>query len=173
MKNTKKLTENAKKIINNAKKVMRNETLYGSWIEDNGKQYVSDSHRILEINDPVGLPVIDAPKCLRCYERFENAKREDVYTLEIPSLKSIKEQVDTLRKEDKRGKPVVVSLGEGQPTVNAEYLFQISEALGGVDVVYVNKKKPTIYPLYMESAIGAALLCPCANPDNRQGYWMP
>lgn len=172
MANTKKLAKNAKKIINNAKKIAaENKSLQGAWIESNGKQYVSDSHRILEINNPVDLPIAEISGHVKCYKIVDDAKHDDTYTLKIPSLNDMKKQIQTLKKKN-RGQRILFSLGKGQPTVNAEYLFQLSEALGEVNTVHVNKNKPTKYPLYMENEIGTALLLPCNNPENREGYWV-
>ena len=173
MADTKKLAKNANKIINNAKKMASgNKSLQGAWIEENGKQYVCDSHRILEINNPIELPMADTATHIKTYKMIEDAKHGDTYELKISSLEEIKEQMQLLKDKKKNGQRILVSLGKGQPTVNAEYLFQMSEALGGINTVYVNKEKPTKYPLYMENEIGTALLLPCNNPDNREGYWL-
>lgn len=172
MGNTNKLAKNAKLIIRNAHNIAKeNKSLQGAWIDKNGKQYVCDSHRILEINAPIELPEADTPDHVKCYKIIEDAKHNDTYILKIPSLAEIKEEIKKLRNKNKYAS-ILVSLGKGQPAVNAEYLFQMSEALGGIDIVYINKYKPTKYPLYMESEIGTALLLPCYNPDDRQGYWL-
>lgn len=47
----------------------------------------------------------------------------------------------------------------------------MSEALGEINKVYINKSNSTKYPVYMESEIGVGLLLPCINLDNRKGYW--
>lgn len=173
MANTKKLAKNAKKIINNAKKIASgNKSLQGAWVDSNGKQYVCDSHRILEINTPIDLPIAETSSHVKCYKMIDDAKHDDTYTLKIPSLNEMKEQIQILKDKKSRGQRILISLGKGQPTVNAEYLFQMSEALGGIDTIYVNKNKPTKYPLYMENEIGTALLLPCNNPDDRKGYWL-
>ncbi len=172
MANADKLVKNAKRIISNAKKIAaENKSLQGAWIDTNGKQYVCDSHRILEINDPIDLPIADTTTPIKCYKIIEDTKRDNTYMIKIPSLEDMKEQMKIFKKEKKRGRRILLSLGKNQPVVNVEYLFQISEALGGIDIVYVNKENPTRYPLYMESEIGTALLLPCLNPNDREGYW--
>ena len=173
MTDTKKLAKNAKKIISNAKKIASgNKSLHGAWIDTNGKQYVCDSHRILEINIPIELPIVDIPIHINACKIIEDARHNDTYKIKIPPLEDIKEQIQILKEKKKNNQRIFVNLGKDQPTVNAEYLFQMSEALGGVDTVYVNKEKPTKYPLYMENEIGTALILPCHNPNNKEGYWL-
>lgn len=170
--NTEKLAKNAKLIIMNAKKTVKgNKSMHGAWIESNGKQYVCDSHRILEINNPIKLPESETVEHIKCYKMIDDLKRDDAYILVIPSLREMEEHIKELRERSKYRR-ILVSLGKGQPAVNAEYLFQMSEALGGVDIAYINKANPTNYPFYLESEIGTAYLLPCHNPKGRKGYWL-
>lgn len=170
----KQLAKNAKKIIRNAKRIAPTyKSIHGAWIEENGRQYVTDTHRILEINNPIELPALDenTTQC-KCMNIIKQAKRYDTYRFIIPSLDEMKEQIRILKKNKKRNQRILLSLGDGCYTVNAEYLFEMSEALGGVDAVYINKKSRKTHPLYLESDIGTAYILPCTATDSKEGYFL-
>lgn len=167
---TKKLIKTAKFIIRNAKKLASgNMSMHGSWIASNGKQYVCDSHQILEINNPVDIPVADTASHMDCEKIVVNAKKDNTYTLDIPSLNDMKKQIEKMKSE-KKGKRILFCFGNNQPTLNAEYLYRMSEALG-CNVLHINKDKPEKNPVYIENDIGTALMLPCENRERKVGWF--
>ena len=77
----------------------RKKSLHGAWIESNGKQYVCDSHRIFEINNPIELSEVEIhPHATKYYNIISNAKNDNTYIIEIPPLQDMKEQIKSLKK---------------------------------------------------------------------------
>lgn len=89
-----------KKLAKNAKKIdTENKSLHGAWIESDGKQYVCDSHRIFEINNPIELSEMEIPPhATKYYNIISNAKNDNTYIIEIPPLQDMKEQIKSLKK---------------------------------------------------------------------------
>ena len=154
------LAKNAKAIIKNAKRGV-NCTLHGAWIDKNGKQYVCDNFRILEINEPIELPTIseeiESKDYFKAYEVIKGAKQKETYDLEIPSVQELRAEIRILRSQmtskEKRTKKVAVTLIDKRLTLDAQYLLEISEALGGIKTIKVPVKSKGNEPVYKQNSI--------------------
>lgn len=174
------LAKNAKAIINSAMKLTSNVNLHGAWIAENGKQYVCDGFRILEINTPIELPSlpddIKIKDYLKVSEVIKEAKQKETYDLEIPSIQELRTEIKILRskmsaKEKKSKKAVAITLIDKGLTLNAQYLLEMSEALGGVKIIKVPVNSKGNEPVYAENDIGLGLILPIRNTDRPKGYW--
>lgn len=173
------LAKSAKAIIKSALKVSCNPALHGAWIAENGKQYVCDGFRILEINEPIELPSvaedIKSENYFKAYKVIEDVKQKDTYDLEIPSVQELKAEIKILRSQmtakEKRIKKVAVTLIDKGLTLDAQYLLEISEALGGIKTIKVPVKSKGNEPVYAENEISTGLILPVRNTDKPKGYW--
>lgn len=175
------LAKNAKAIIKNATKRASHRETHGAWIEaKTGKQYVCDGFRILEINDPIELPIlpgdIESKDYLKAYKVVEEAKQKDTYDLEIPSIQELKAEIKILKSQmsvkERKSKKVAITLIDKGLTLDAQYLLEISEALGGVEIIKVLVNSKGIEPVYTENEIGTGLILPVRNINKRlKGYW--
>jgi len=175
------LAKNAKAIIKNAVKCCYNTALHGAWIDDTtGKQYVCDGFRVLEINNPIDLPPlsedIKAEYYFKAYEIIKEARQKDSYDLEIPSVQELRAGIKITRskmpaKEKRSKKSFVITLIDEGLTLNAQYLLEMSEALGGVKTIKVPVNYKGNEPVYAENDIGVGLILPIKNTDRPKGYW--
>lgn len=173
------LARSAKTIIKNALKVSYNQALHGAWIAENGKQYVCDNYRILEINEPIELPPlpkeIESKDYFKAYKVIKGAKQKETYDLEIPSVQELKAEIKILKSQmtakEKRTKKVAVTLIDKGLTLDAQYLLEISEALGGIKTIKVPVKSKGNEPVYAENDIGVGLILPIKNTNALKGYW--
>ena len=155
------LAKNAKAIIKNALKLNYNPALHGAWIAENGKQYVCDGFRILEINEPIELPTIpeeiESKDYFKAYEVIKGAKQKETYDLEIPSVQELRAEIRILRSQmtskEKRTKKVAVTLIDKRLTLDAQYLLEISEALGGIKTIKVPVNSKGNEPVYKQNSI--------------------
>lgn len=174
------LAKNAKAIIKNAIKVTFNQSFHGAWIDKNGKQYVCDGFRILEINEPIELPelpnTINRTDYFKAYEIIEKAKAEPVYELKIPTVQELKAEIKIAKSQfsGKKNKcrSVSLTLIDKGLTLNAQYLLELSEALGGVETIYVSEHKTDTSPVFMTNEVGLGFLLPINNIKKKllKGY---
>lgn len=174
------LAKNAKAIINSAIKFSENVNNHGAWIAENGKQYVCDGFRVLEINEPIDLPPvsddIESSNYFKIYKIIENARQKDTYDLEIPSVQELRANIKITKskmsaKEKKNNKSVAITLIDKGLTLNAQYLLEMSEALGGIKTIKVPVNSTGREPVYAENDIGVGLILPIKNADRPKGYW--
>ncbi len=174
------LAKSANAIIKNAVKVSCNQALHGAWIAENGKQYVCDGFRILEINEPIELPTIpkeiESKDYFKAYKIIKGAKQKETYDLEILSVQELKAEIKILRSQmtakEKRTEKVAVTLIDKGLTIDAQYLLEISEALGGIKTIKVPVNSKGNEPVYAENDIGTGLILPVRNTNKRlKGYW--
>ena len=155
--------------------------LHGAWVDDiTGKQYLCDGFRILEINEPIELPPISKDIKRENYfnacKVIKEAKQKDTYDLEIPPVQELKAEIKILRSQmsvkERKIKGVAITLTDKGLTLNAQYLLEMSEALGGVETIKVPVNSKGIEPIYAENDIGTGLILPIRNTDKRlKGYW--
>ncbi len=174
------LAKNAKAIIKSALKVSCNPALHGAWVDKNGKQYVCDGFRILEINEPIELPPISedikSENYFKAYKFIKEVKQKETYDLEIPSAQELKAEIKILRSQmsakEKKINKVAVTLIDKGLTLDAQYLLEISEALGGIKIIKVPVNSKDNELVYAENEIGTGLILPVRNTDKRlKGYW--
>ena len=176
------LAKNAKSIIKNAIKKQNFATkLHGAWIDKNGKQYVCDGFRILEINKPIELPELpDTVKKSDYYEAYkviEEARAKSVYKLKIPSTQELKAEIKIIKSQISGKKTqysgVALTLIDKGLTLNAQYLLELSEALGGIETIYVSKHNTNTGPIFMINEVGLGFLLPIRNTrELPKGYWL-
>lgn len=175
------LAKNAKVIIKNAIKKQNFITkLHGAWIDKNGKQYVCDSFRILEINEPIELPELpDTVKKSGYYEAYkviEETRAKSVYKLKIPSIQELKAEIKIIKSQVSGKKTqyggVALTLIDKGLTLNAQYLLELSEALCDIKTIYVSKHNTNINPIFMVNEVGLGFLLPISNTRELKGYWL-
>lgn len=153
-----KLFTIANKFIKEAEKDHR-EKLWGAWIY-NGKQYVSNGYMILRINSPIELKESEGLGVFS--ENLIDKSSKNPTVVKIPNVQELKAEIRILSAKASKKARIVYRLGHGFALVNAKYLCDLSEALGGLDEVLVIDTKS---PIYGRSEIGDMILLP-VKADN-------
>lgn len=73
--------------------------------------------------------------------------------------------------KEKKIKKVAVTLIDNGLTLDAQYLLEISEALGGIKTIKVPVNPKGNEPVYAENDIGVGLLLPVRSVNKPKGYW--
>lgn len=154
-----------------------------SYTEENGKQYVCDTHVIFEFSDPMDLPEYPAKTDGERMERdksfgniikilnngFEEIIDEEV---EAPTANEIKSGIKQKKAEAKingdKVKGVLYSFGNGL-AINTRYLLYGVEATGTTTLKYKRRENQTshcvISSILMEGNGVRALMLPCNIKD--------
>ena len=132
----------AKSILKSAKKV-KNPALHGAWIAPNGKQYVCDDHTMMEIDDPIELPMLD-PGLTHIDQaaimKDLNWAKEEFKLPSIAELKTgIKEEKAKAKMDGKKLSGVAYYFS-GNLAVNAEWLLNAIKTTGA-EKLYTSGQK--------------------------------
>ena len=145
-------------------KASGNRALSGSWTVD-GKQYVCDGHRIMEILQPIELePLPDDVKPFDVKKIFTDlGKNPEAF--QLPTYGELKSMLQKARAawrlENGRRKVRFLFQIENGPALNAEYLLDALRATGADTLRTVKSNKGTfICPCYLESDAARVLLLP-------------
>lgn len=161
----------ASSIILSAIKRREISSVHGSWIATNGKQYVTDGARLLEINQPIDLAKVEN-STIDYVKLVTDLKSGDLFEVNIPSIQELEIEIKLLRAQKSKKQRIIFGFGEGLPAVNAEYLLGALKGIGQVSTIHMNVLNPCIKPLYIENELGTLFLLPVANPTNNSGYWI-
>lgn len=169
MARTKKMIE---EIIKNAEYAHPNNDMYhGAWVE-NGNQYVTDGYRMVMVYEPVDVKERDSEFTLSVQKKIDELEHDCTETITLPTVKEIRSQITELIGKRYRSEGVCYRIGDSTDlaVVNAKYLVECMEAIGATKIKY-NPLKPRMCPLYMETKIGKAILCPIAVNIDKIGFW--
>ena len=175
------LAKIAKDIVKNAPN--NNEFLQYSYMAENGKQYVCDTHVIFEFSDPMDLPEYPAKTDSERMERdkyfgslikilndgFEKNIDEEVETPTANEIKSrIKEKKAEAKINGDKVNSVLYSFGNGL-AMNTRYILYGVEATGTTTLKYKREESRqshcVISPILMEGNGVRALMLPCNIKD--------
>ena len=145
-------------------KASGNLALSGSWTVD-GKQYVCDGYRMMEILQPIELePLPDDVKPVDVKKIFTGPE-DDSEVFPLPTYGELKSMLQKARAawrlENGRRKARFLFQIENGPALNADYLLDALRATGADTLKTVrNHKGKFVSPCYLESDAARVLLLP-------------
>lgn len=158
----------AERVIKSAKADNLREALWGSWNDARGHQFVCDGVRLIEFFEPLplekireGVQPIDAARIMPPDKNARGA------ILELPSIAELKAYIKeekALKKAVKDKSGVLYDFGAELPTVNAQFLLDMFEALPGC-VARASHTRTLLSAIYFESADGCGVLLPVRKKE--------
>lgn len=163
---------NVEKAANNIiKYVKKNDpsriSLHGAWICKNGRQYVCDGMRALEINSPIQLENIpEKAQPLDIEKLF--VKPDHAERFELPTAAELKSMIAEAKADAKVKKirsPKIVYACENGPVINAEFLMDAIIATGA-GYLEGTKGRTGKYTgvCFLASNDCTAIICPVNQP---------
>lgn len=150
-------------VIKSAKKKDARQILHGAWISKNGRQYVCDGFRAIEINNPIELEKIP--------EKTEPLDIEKMFVMpdhlerfELPTAAELKSMIAETKADAKiKGikSPKIVYACEDGPLINADFLMDAITATGARYLEsYKGRTGKYTGPCFLESSDCTAIICP-------------
>lgn len=158
----------AERVIKSAKADNPREAFWGSWNDARGHQFICDGFRLIEFFEPLplekireGVQPIDAARVMPPDKNARGA------VLELPTVAELKAYIKeekALKKAVKDKSGVLYDFGAELPAVNAQFLFDMLEALPGC-VARASSARPLLNALYFECSDGCGILLPVRKKE--------
>lgn len=138
-------------------------SVYGAWLNNDGKQIITDGFLVARLGKM--LPVTEATEdaTFPTIDGLINAaQRKNTLPLPLPTISELKAHIKTQKAEHKgeKGYKPLWDFGRNLPQVDAEYLADAIELLGGIDVVAVCDEHCKNGAIYFSAWAGDGVLMP-------------
>lgn len=141
-----------------------NEKIHGSWIHD-GKQYMVDGFRILEINNPINLKksAFENPFDVQMHM---DAINETNISIPVPTVKELKQIVAENLKSHKGNVSRINYIFECGLCLNVEYLLDAITATGATELRIRYERGKFKSPCYFKTDIATCMVLPVMYSGN-------
>lgn len=141
-----------------------NEKIHGSWIHD-GKQYVVDGFRILEINNPINLKKSAYEKPFDVQMHMD-AINETNISIPVPTVKELKQIISENLKSHNGNVSKINYIFEHGLCLNVEYLLDAITATGATELITRYERGKFKSPCYFKTDIATCMVLPVIHSNN-------